>query len=306
MPKRGSSMSMRRREAIAGYLFVGPWLVSLLVFTAYPVLAAFYLSFTSYNILQPPHWVGIQNFQIMFTSDTTFRTGVYNSAYYALLSVPLGLLLSLGLALLLNLRATGIGIYRTVYYLPSLTPPVASTIVFLLLLSPGNGLVDSVLRAVGIPGPSWFTDPQWSKPSLIILSLWSLGSPALIFLAGLKEVPRIYHEAAEIDGAGPLQRFRNVTVPLLSPVILFNLVMGVIYSFQVFTQAFVIGGTSGDPMESTLMFMVLIYKQAFQYFEMGYAAALAVILFITILLVTLVIFRSSGRWVYYEGGTRSG
>lgn len=297
---------LRRREAVAGVLFVVPWLVSLLIFTAYPVLAAFYLSFTEYNILEPPEWVGLQNYQTMFTSDTSFWTGVDNSAYYALLSVPLSLIASLILALILNLRATGIGVYRTLFYLPSLAPPVAGTIVFILLFSPDQGLVNAILRALGLPTPGWLTDPTWAKPTLVILSLWGLGSAALIFLAGLKEIPQSLLEAAAIDGAGPVQRLRHVTIPLLSPVILFNLVMGIIWSFQVFTQAFVIGGTTGEPLESTLMFMVLIYRHAFRYFAMGYASALAIVLFVAVLVVTLVIFRTSGRWVYYEGATRQG
>ncbi|HEV8639008.1 MAG TPA: sugar ABC transporter permease [Chloroflexota bacterium] len=297
---------LQRREAIAGLLFVLPWTLSLLVFTAYPVLAAFYLSFTEYNILQPPEWAGLQNYRTMFGSDPSFWTGVTNSGVYALLAVPLSLVCSLGLALVLSTRATGIGLYRTIFYLPSLAPPVAGAIVFLLLFSPDQGLVNAALTALGVEPPGWFTDPAWSKPTLVILHLWGLGSAVLIFLAGLKEVPQSYLEAAAIDGANAWQRFRHVTLPLLTPVILFNLVMGVIYSFQVFTQAFVIGGTTGTPLESTLMFMVLIYRHAFKYFAMGYASALAVVLFLAVLVVTLIIFRSSGRWVHYEGATRSG
>jgi multiple sugar transport system permease protein len=297
---------IRRREAVAGYLFVLPWIFSLLVFTAYPVIAAFYFSFTDYNIVQPPEWVGLENYRKMFVDDPAFWKGVRNSAYYALVSVPLGLAASLGLALLLNLRAKGIGFYRTIFYLPALAPPVASAIVFVLMFNPTNGLINSVLESVGIPGPGWLTDPQWSKPALIILSLWGAGSGALVFLAGLKEIPQSLLEAAEIDGAGAWQRFRHITIPLLTPVILFNLVMGVIGSFQVFTQALVIGGTTGRPLESTLMYMVHLYRNAFAYFSMGYASALAVVLFLAILVVTLAIFRSANAWVYYEGGSRNG
>jgi multiple sugar transport system permease protein len=297
---------LQRREAVAGLLFVLPWLLSLAVFTAYPVLGSFYFSFTEYNILQPPEWVGLQNYQTMFTDDPSFWTGVTNSAVYALLAVPISLVCSLALALVLSMRATGIGVYRTIFYLPSLAPPVAGAIVFMLLFSPNQGLVSHGLRMVGIEPPGWFTDPAWSKPTLVILHLWGLGSAVLIFLAGLKEIPQAYLEAAAIDGANPWQRFRYVVLPLLTPVILFNLVMGVIYSFQVFTQAFVIGGTTGEPLESTLMFMVLIYRKAFKYFAMGYASALGVVLFVTVLAITLAIFRTSGRWVHYEGATRQG
>jgi multiple sugar transport system permease protein len=295
---------MRRREARAGLLFVLPWVLGLLAFKTYPVLATFYLSFTDYNIIQPPHWIGLQNYVTIFTADTDFWNAVGNSAYYALISVPLGLVVSLLLALVLNMNARGVGIYRTLFYLPALAPPIVATVVFLMLLDPDAGLVNTLLRNVGLPGPGWFSDPAWSKPALILLSLWGTGTATLIFLAGLQEVPRTLLEAAVIDGAGPWQRFWNVTLPLLSPVVLFNLVMGVIYSFQVFTQALTVGGTSGDPLGSTLMFMVLIYNNAFRYFQMGYSEALSVLLFLAVVVLTLLIFRSSRIWVYYEGGQR--
>jgi multiple sugar transport system permease protein len=306
IPARRARMSpMRRREALAGLAFVLPWVLSLLVFTAYPVISAFYLSFTEYNIVQAPRWTGLDNYRTMFTTDPAFWTSVRNSAYYALISVPLGLAGSLLLAVILNLRARGIGVYRTIFYLPALAPPVAGTIIFILMFDPDAGLINAVLGGLGLPAPGWLTDPAWSKPALIILSLWGLGAGALIFLAGLKEIPQTLLEAAAIDGAGPWQRFRAVTLPLLTPVILFNLVMGIIGSFQVFTQAFVIGGTTGEPLESTLVFMVHIYRNAFRYFSMGYASALSVVLFLAVLAVTLLVFRSARVWVYYEGGDRA-
>jgi multiple sugar transport system permease protein len=294
---------IRQREARAGLLFVLPWVLSLLIFTSYPVIATFYLSFTDYNVLQPPHWLGLQNYSNMVTADGSFWMGVGNSGYYALISVPLGLVVSLLLALVLNFRSRGIGIYRTLFYLPALVPPVAGTIVFLLMLDP-NGPVNMLLGGVGLTPPSWFIDPSWSKPALILLSLWGAGTGALIFLAGLQEIPQSLLEAAMIDGAGPLQRFWYVTLPLLSPVILFNLVIGVIGSFQVFTQALIVGGYTGEPLGSTLMFMVLIYNNAFRYFQMGYASAHAVVLFLAVLVITVMIFRTSRMWVYYEGGQR--
>ena len=303
---QGSRASaMRRREARAGLLFVLPWLISLLIFTAYPVIAASYFSFTDYNIVQAPRWIGLENYRRMFTSDPAFWISVRNSGYFALISVPLQLIVSLGLALILNMETRGIGVYRTLFYLPALAPPVAGTIVFILMFDPSNGLINAVLERLGLPTPGWFTDPDWSKPALIILSLWGLGAQSLIFLAGLKEIPQSLLEAAAIDGASPVQKFRHVTIPLLTPVILFNLVMGVIGSFQVFTQAMVIGGTTGKPLESTLMFMVHIYRNAFRYFSMGYASALAMVLFLAVLVVTLVIFRTANAWVYYDGGSRN-
>lgn len=298
-----SQMSpLRRREARAGILFVLPWLASLVLFTVYPLVTTTYLSFTDYTVLQPPKWTGLSNYVTMFTDDPSFWLSVQNSAYYAFISVPVGLALSLALALLLNMRATGIGIYRTLFYLPSVVPPVASTLVFVVLFEPVSGLINTLLRSVGMPGPAWFADPNWSKPGLILLSLWGIGAYTLIFLAGLQDIPKALLEAAEIDGAGPWQKFWHVTVPLLSPVILFNLVIGVISSFQVFTQAMVIGGTTGRPLESMLMLMVAIYRNAFGYFKMGYASALAVVLLMVVFTLTLLIFRASRRWVFTEMG----
>ena len=291
---------MQRREARAGMLFVLPWVLSLLVFTAYPVLASVILSFTDYSIIQTPHWVGLQNYQTMFTGDPSFWPAVRNSIYYALISVPLGLVASLALALVLNMRATGISIYRTLFYLPSVVPPIASTIVFIVMFEPQSGLVNTLIRLTGLPAPAWFSDPTWSKPGLVIMSLWGIGATTLIFLAGLQDIPRSLLEAAAIDGAGPWQKLRNVILPLLSPVILFNLVMNVIYSFQVFSQPLVIGGTTGAPFESMLMYMVHIYRNAFRYFKMGYASALSVVLFAAVMLITLVIFRSARLWVFHE------
>lgn len=300
--RRSRPSSLQRREARAGFLFVLPWLLSLVIFTLYPLAATGYLSFTDYTVLSTPTWVGLDNYETMFTGDPSFWRAVTNSAYYAFISVPLGLVLSLALALLLNMRATGIGIYRTLFYLPAVVPPVAGTLVFVVLFEPNSGLINTMLRAIGLPAPAWFSDPNWSKPGLILMSLWGIGAYTLIFLAGLQDIPKTLLEAAEIDGAGAWQKFWHITLPLLSPVILFNLVIGVISSFQVFTQAMVIGGSTGRPLESTLMLMVLIYRNAFGYFKMGYASAIAVVLLIFVFTLTLLIFRVSRRWVFVEGG----
>lgn len=291
---------LRRDQARTGLLFSLPWIIGLTALTIYPILDSLYLSFTEYSILESPKWVGLANYEEIFLNDTAVRTSVYNSLYYAFLSVPIGLILSLGLALLLNVRAVGIGVYRTLFYLPSLVPPVAATITFLVLFEPRGGLINSTIRVFGVTAPSWFSDPNWAKPGLILLSLWGVGYLTLIFLAGLQDVPVVLLEAAEIDGANIWQRFRHVTLPMLSNVILFNLVMNVIWSFQVFTQALVIGGTTGTPLESTLMVMVVIYRNAFRYFRMGYASALAFLLFVVIVIITALIFRSSSAWVYSE------
>ena len=297
-PSWSARGGIQRREARAGLLFVLPWLLSLLILTAYPVLATFYLSFTDYNVVQPPTWVGLHNYRTMLTADPTFWTSIRNTAFYGLLAIPLGLVGSLGLALLLNLSVRGLGIYRTLVYLPVLAPPVASTLIFIGMFDPDGGLINATLQQVGLPPLGWLHDSTWSKPALVILSLWGLGAGALIFLAGLQEVPPALLDAAAIDGAGPWQRFRHITLPLLTPVILFNLVIAVIGSFHVFTPALVVGGTTGKPLESTLMFMVHIYRHAFRYFAMGYASALAVVLFLAVLVLTFAIFWTARTWVY--------
>jgi multiple sugar transport system permease protein len=285
-------------------MFVLPWLLSLLVFTAYPVIGTFSLSLTDYTVVQPPTWAGFDNYRRLFTDDPDFYTAVKNSAYYAGISVPLRLVLALVLALVLNLGVRGIGVYRVVFYLPALVPPIAATVVFMLMFNVETGPIAAGLSALGLSPPDWLRDPTWSKPALILLSLWPLGIEVLVFLAGLREIPEDVLDAAAVDGAGGWRRLVGITLPLLSPVILFNLVIGVIYSFQVFGQALVVGGTGGEPLQSTLMYMVLIYQNAFRYFAMGYASAQAVVLFVGVALLTLLIFRFSGRWVHYEGGDR--
>ena len=302
--QRAHRGALRRREARAGLLFVLPWLLSLLIFTTYPVVAAFYLSLTDYNVVQPPTWVGLQNYRTMLSADPAFWISVRNTIYYTLLAVPLGLAGSLGLALLLNLRVRGLAVYRTLVYLPALTPPVVSTIIFIGMFDPEGGLINAILQQVGLPALGWLNDPTWAKPALIMMSLWGLGAGALIFLAGLQEIPQALLEAAAIDGAGPWLRFRHITLPLLTPVILFNLVVGVIGAFHVFTPALVSGGTTGKPLESTLMLMVHIYRNAFRYFAMGYAAALAVVLFVVMLVLTLAILWPTRGWVYEARGSR--
>ena len=286
-----------RREALAGFLFVSPWLFALLVFHVYPIVAATYLSLSEYSVFTPPEFVGTDNYVKLWDDPTVWRAAG-NSLFYALLSVPIGLAASLVLALLLNRPVRGIGIHRTFFYMPAVVPPVAGTIVFLLLLEPRAGPLNTAIETVGIDGPAWFQDPAFAKWGLIILSLWGVGAGTLIFLAGLQEIPESLLEAASIDGAGALRRFRHVTFPLLTPVILFNLVIGVIYSFQVFDAAMIVGGTSGVPAGSTLMYMVHIYRTAFGYFDMGYASAQAMVLFLVIVAVTGAIFGTTRRWVY--------
>ncbi|MCE2527025.1 MAG: sugar ABC transporter permease [Actinomycetia bacterium] len=295
--RRLRSRPLGRREALAGFLFVSPWLLALVVFHLYPIVAATYLSLSEYSVFTPPEFIGFDNYAKLWDDPTVWRAAG-NSLFYALLSVPIGLVVALILALLLNRPVRGIGIHRTLFYMPAVVPPVAGTIVFLLLLEPRAGPLNTAIETVGLDGPAWFQDPAWAKWGLIILSLWGVGAATLIFLAGLQEIPESLLEAASMDGAGPWRRFSNVTLPLLTPVILFNLVIGVIYSFQVFDAAMIVGGTSGVPGGSTLMYMVHIYRTAFGYFDMGYASAQAMVLFLVIVAVTGAIFGTTRRWVY--------
>ncbi len=300
------------RQNLKGYAFISPWLLGLFIFTAYPMLASFYFCFTKYTVLKPPVWIGLSNFRNLFTNDPLLLKSIGNTLYYALISVPLGLAFSLLLALLLNQAVGGIGIYRTIYYLPAIMPPVAAALLWMLLLDPGRGLVNAGLRAIGIVRPpGWFKDPYWSKPALIIMALWGAGGEMLIFLAGLKDIPKVLYEAAQIDGASAWHRLWRITLPLLSPAIFFNLLMGIIGSFGVFTSAYVAGGssggggygpggTAGGPLDSMLMYMLLLYRYAFRYFEMGYASAMAIVMFVAILILSLILLKTSGRWVYYE------
>ncbi len=311
LPRR-SHLQRRVRANLLAYAFISPWLVSLLVFTAYPVLASFYFALTRYTILTPPEWIGLENFRVMFAKDPLYWKSVWNTLYYTAFSVPLGLLVALLLALLLNQSRRGIGIYRTVFYLPSLMPAVAGTLLWMLLLDPRLGLVNLTLQAFGISGPGWFRSATWSKPALILMSLWSGSGPAmLIFLAGLKEIPQSLLDAAMIDGANGWQRLRHVTLPLLTPTIFFNLIIGVIGSFQVFANAFVAASAQGSggsgvsgPLNSLLVYMLLLYNSAFRYYNMGYASAMALVMFLVLVAVTLVLVRSSSYWVFYQAGRR--
>jgi len=289
------------QEALWGYVFISPWLVGLLIFTLGPVVASFFLSFANYELITPPHWVGLKNYATLLTADSLFWKSLYNSAYYTLFSVPLGIAVAFALAMLLNLKLPAMRMYRTVFYLPVVTSGVAVALLWVWLFNPQFGLINYLLRLIGLRGPGWLVDQKWAKPAFVLMSVWGVGGTAVIFLAGLQGVPRSLYEAAAIDGANTWHRFRYVTVPMMSPVIFFNLVMGIIGSFQVFTQAYVM--TSGGPQNATLFYVLYLFKQGFGMFRMGYAAAMAWILFVIILVLTLLQFKLAGRWVYYEADT---
>lgn len=295
----GRRSSRSRREALWGYIFVGPWILGFLIFTLGPVIASLGLSFARYELITPPNWIGIKNYVELITQDRLFLLSLYNTVYYTVFSVPLGIILAFLLALLLNVKLPGMNFFRTVFYLPAVTSGVAVSLLWIWLFNPQFGLINYLLRSIGLPGPGWLVDPTWSKPAFILMSLWGVGGTAVIFLAGLQGVPQSLYEAAVIDGASEWQKFWNVTVPLMTPVIFFNLVMGIIGSFQVFTSAYVM--TGGAPQNSTLFYVLYLFRQGFRLLRMGYAAAMAWILFIIMVVLTLLQFRFSERWVYYEG-----
>lgn len=290
-----------RRDLRNGLLFTSPWLVGLVIFTIYPIVASIYFSFTEYSVLKPPRWVGLGNYIQLFTTDTLFPKALYNTLYYAAIALPLGIIGSVLLALLLNRKVSGMSFYRTVFYLPNVVPTVAMSVLWIWLLNPNYGLFNSILKGLGLPGVPWLTSPDWSKPSLILMSLWGIGGSMVIYLAGLQDIPEHLYEAADLDGANAWQKTRNVTLPMLTPTIFFNLVMSLISVFSYFTQAFIM--TNGGPLDSTLFYMLYLYRNAFIYFKMGYASAMAWILFVIVVSLTLLVFRSSGRWVYYGGST---
>lgn len=298
---RESAVGRRKlsREAIWGYVFVGPWVIGFLVFTLGPVVASFGLSFMDYELISAPTWRGLGNYGELLTRDRLFRLSLYNTVYYTLFSVPLGIIIAFLLALLLNVQLPGMNLYRTVFYLPAVTAGVAVSLLWIWLFNSRFGLINFLLRSIGLPGPGWLVDPTWAKPAFILMSVWGVGGTVVIFLAGLQGVPRSLYEAAEIDGANTLQRFRHVTIPMMTPVIFFNMIVGIIGSFQVFTEAYVM--TGGGPQYSTLFYVLYLFRQGFKLLRMGYAAAMAWILLIIIVVLTLIQLRLSTKWVYYEG-----
>lgn len=293
---------MERRHLRNGLLFASPYIIGFLAFMLYPLVASIYLSFCRYSVVRPPDFIALGNFRELFFEDQRFWVSLYNTLYYTLFAVPLGLFVSIGLALLLHQRIRGLAVFRTIFFLPTIVPVVASAVLWLWVLNPESGLINSALRQVfGIDGPGWMADADWSKPSLILMSLWAVGGAVVIFLAGLADVPQSLYEVADIDGAGLWSKFRHVTLPMLTPTILFNLVMGLIGSFQYFTQAYVMTQGRGTPADSTLFYSLYLYRNAFVYLRMGYASAMAWMLFIVILIATVGVFISSRRWVYYHG-----
>ena len=304
MTRTGRS-PLKQRTARAGMFFISPWVLGLLALTAGPMLYSLYLSLTSATILSPPAWVGLENYREAFSADPLVYRSFSNTLYYTAASVPLSVMLALSLALLLHQRVRGIGVFRTVFFLPSITNLVAVSVLWLWMFNPDHGLLNAGFRLFGHEGPLWLNSETWSKPALIIMSLWSVGGMMIIFLAALQSVPMELYDAARIDGASAWRCFRSITVPMISPSILFNVIVSVIGSFQVFTQAYVMTGgaqpgSEGGPNHSTLFYVLYLYKKAFQEFKMGYASALSWILFAIILVLTLALMRFSRSMVHYE------
>jgi len=290
----------RLRDLGIGLLFISPWLVGFLALQVYPFFASLFYSFTSYSTLEPPRWIGIVNY-IQLWEDPRFRTALFNSAYYGIFAVMLNVAGGFLMAVLLNLRMRARSVFRTIFFLPSVTPLVATAVIWLWMFNPQSGVINSLLRLVGVEGPAWLGDPSWSKPALILMSLWSVGTSMLIFLAALQDVPKDMLEAAEIDGAGPLRKMWHITLPVISPVTLFILITGLISALQFFTEVHVMTGGAGSPADSTLMLSIYLWQTAFENFNMGYAAAQAWFLFLLLVMCTALLFRLTRRRVFYGG-----
>jgi len=289
----------RRREALTGYLFVSPWVVGFVVFGLYPIGMSLYYSLCRYDVLRVPMFVGLENYLTLLTRDEYFWTAVGNTLYYTLLKAPLSIAGSLLLAVLMNNALPGMRVFRTIFFLPSLLGGVVTSVLWMWMFNPQFGLLNAGLAFFGFQGPLWLLDPKWSKPSLVLMSLWTIGGGRmLVFLAALQNVPQELYEAVELDGGGWWGKFRHITVPMISPVLFLWLVLEIIFSFQVFTEAYVM--TKGGPLNSTLFYNLYLYYKAFDDFDMGYASALAWLLLLLALLITLVQFRLGKYWVHYE------
>lgn len=297
--RKVKSLTAEKTQARYGLLFAAPWLLGLLLFYAYPLLNSIYNSFNVYNIVSPSRWVGLLNYKLLF-KDSTFWTSISNTLVYAAMAVPAGALVGIGLALLLNVKLPGRGIFRTVFYLPTLVPVVATSILWQWLLNPQFGVVNYMLGLVGLKGLPWLSNVVWAKPSLVLIAQWTIGNTVIVYLAGLQDISRDYYEAADIDGASGWAKALRITLPLLTPVIFFNVVMSVINTLQVFTLPFTLTTGTGNPANSLLFYSMYLYTNAFAYMKMGYASAMAWLLFILIITITLLLFRSSNRWVFYQ------
>ncbi|AEI44163.1 carbohydrate ABC transporter permease [Paenibacillus mucilaginosus] len=295
------AVSLRENENVIGYVFTAPFILGFLIFTMFPIVSSLYYSFTEYNLLEAPRWVGLQNYENMFTNDDKLIKSLQVTMTYVFASVPLRLAFALAVAMMLNTVARGIGAYRSAYYLPSLIGGSVAVSIMWTQIFGDKGLFNSALGLIGIESnTSWIGSPDSALWTLIALSVWQFGSSMLIFLAGLKNIPASMYEAASVDGANAIHRFFKITLPLLSPIILFNLIMQTIAAFMTFTPAYIISRGEGGPLDNTLLYSLYLYRRAFQFFEMGYASAMAWVMLIIVGLITLLIFQTSKYWVHYE------
>lgn len=281
------------------YVFLGPWLIGLVCLTAGPMIASLYLSFTNYGFLNSPAWIGLDNYRQLLTSDPKLMHSAETTLIYVVTSVPLSLATALLVALALSRSTRGIGYFRSAYYVPSLLGGSVAIAILWRRIFGADGLVNLLLKTIGLSGPSWISDPRYALGTLVVLHIWQFGAPMVIFLAGLKQVPAELYDAATVDGASSLRRFISVTFPLLTPLIFFNLVLSVISAFQAFTPAYVVSGGSGGPVDSTLVYTLYLYLQAFSYLHMGYANAMAWLLLAAVAIITSLLFFTSRYWVHY-------
>ncbi len=291
------------KEAICGYISISPWVVGFIILTFLPILSTIYYSFTRWTIMAPPVWIGLENYKRMFTSDPLFYQSIKATSLYVAMSLPIIIVFGVLLSLLLNMKIRGMNFYRTLFYIPAVISGVSIAMLWTWLLQPDVGIVNSLLSLIGITGPKWFWDPKWALPSVASMSLWKVGGSAVIYLAGLQNIPPQLYEAARIDGAGKLRIFFKITIPLLTPTLFFQLIIQMIEAFKVFTEAYVI--TKGGPLKATYFYLLYFYEEGFQHFNTGYASALILFLVVIIMTMTVIVNYTSKHWVYYEGAEKA-
>jgi len=298
-----SRMKKQYKDNLAGYLFISPWIFGFLVFTLGPILFSLYASFTNYNITSQMDFVGLSNYSRLFKEDELFYTSMMNTLFFVIFSVPLTTVGAIVLSLMMNQDIPGMRIFRTIYYLPAVLSGVGVYLLWMQLLDPSTGLVNTALGYIGIDGPNWLLDPEWTKPSLIFMKLWSVGGSMLLYLASLQGVSKSLYEAADMDGANRWQKFRNITLPMITPIIFFDIVTSTIGAFQIFQEAYVMSSDgAGSPSNSLLFYNLYMWLKAFKAFDMGYAMAMSWILFVLVLILTVINLKLAPRWVHYEGG----
>ncbi len=303
---RQSIGRMARQEERAAYMFLAPWLIGVVVFLLGPIIASVWISMTSWNIISEAQWVGLDNYREMFFDDPKFWQSIKVTLYFTVLAVPLGLACGLALSLLLNMRLRGMYAYRTILYLPSVISGVAVAVLWSSLLNPDLGAVNVFLRSIGVDNPPrWLQSPTWAIPGVVLMGLWGVGGSAIIYLAGLQNIPPQLYEAANIDGAGPLQKFRHITLPMITPTLFFTLITGLIGAFQVFEAGYILGGSRGGTNGALLFYLLNLWNEGFRNGRYGYASALAWVLVVVGAVVIFVTYRWSDRWVFYEHDTRS-